>query len=377
MISFIRQTRKDQKSKRIKMIIQRLFRNKLIYHYLFWILIIVSYFVAHTDYIEKVGWTDFFLTIFLRHVLLMFLVYANINFLLPRFYKKNKHLVYYSLLIVLMASFILLQWIYVRYSPFISGSQKEISEILNFSFWDSLLTALRFTVFAIILKLSIEWYDQNDRLKSMQIEKLQADINFLRTQINPHFLFNTLNSLYALALKKSDETPNAVMLLSKMMSYMLYESNELYVPLNMEVENMKNFIEIEKIRMGKNLQIKFETKGDLGHVRIAPHLFLPFVENAFKHGSDNKSGKVNIEIELHVKANSIHFTIVNSKEDHENKQRDGSGLGLKNAKRRLELFYREHYILNIQNNENQFKVDLNLKDIKPDLNNYREALHAN
>lgn len=345
----------------MKLIVQKLYNNKRIYHYLFWILIILSYFVAHIDYIPKLGLGYYLLTTLLRHLILMMLVYGNINYLLPNYYKKKKYSLYAALLLASIAAFIGLQFFYIELFEKTIIDPRYIREILNFSFWDSLPTALRFTVFSMILKLSIDWYDQNDSIKNMKIEKLQTDINYLRSQINPHFLFNTLNSIYALSLKKSDEAPNAVILLSKMMNYMLYESSELFVSLKMEMDYLKNYIEIEKLRMGILLRIDTDFENPVPEVFVVPHIFLPFVENAFKHGSDNNTGNIEISIALHVlKKERICFTIINSLGENERVTGEGKRLGLKNARKRLDLFYKDQYELVITQTRHEHSVMLSL-----------------
>lgn len=214
-----------------------------------------------------------------------------------------------------------------------------------------------------IFKVTTDWLVHQSERKDLESQRLQSELKFLKSQINPHFFFNTLNNLYALTLKKSDLAPEIVLRLSEMMRYMLYESNEKEVSLNKEIAYVKNYLELEKLRQGDKFEINFNLTGKLNDQKIAPLMFIPFLENTFKHGLDNqiKSGFVNIDLDLN--QDSVHLEIENSKPPSvEKKKRSYSGgIGLENVKKRLKLLYPKKHELNIVDKPNSFKVLLDIK----------------
>jgi LytS/YehU family sensor histidine kinase len=211
-----------------------------------------------------------------------------------------------------------------------------------------------------------DWLESQREKQELQSQTLQSELKFLKSQINPHFLFNTLNSLYALTLKKSDLAPEIVLKLSEMMRYMLYECNEREVPLSKEINYLKNYLELEKIRQGKKMNINFQMEGELANQKIAPLMFIPFIENSFKHGLSNQISNGYVDIKLKINGEKVNMNIENSKAasmPSPTGKRSG-GIGLKNVRRRLNLLYPEHYKLEIEEDPNTYKVKLEI-----DLNN--------
>jgi len=206
-------------------------------------------------------------------------------------------------------------------------------------------------------------------MRVLEKESLQSELKFLRSQINPHFLFNTLNSLYALTLKKSDLAPEMIISLSEIMRYMLYDCNETKVYLEKEIKFMENYIELERLRYGENVKIDFEVKGTIGRQKISPLLFTPFFENAFKHGLGNRIGKGWISVCFHVNDDLVNLAIENSipPDGKDNslsgkvtKGVDSGGIGLENVRRRLELLYPEDHSLTVRKEEDQFNISLTI-----------------
>jgi len=204
--------------------------------------------------------------------------------------------------------------------------------------------------------------------KDLQRQQLKSELKFLKTQINPHFFFNTLNSLYALTLKKSDKAPEIVLKLSEMMRYMLYESNERLIPLSQEIKYLKNYLELEKLRHGDKFKMSIDIQGDPKGHRIAPLLFMPFLENSFKHGIDSelKSGYVDISIEINETELSLNVTNSRPQVAITPIPLEGKsgGIGLTNVRRRLNLLYPKKYKLGIDKDENTYQIDLTLKGTK-------------
>lgn len=213
-----------------------------------------------------------------------------------------------------------------------------------------------------IYKIINDWAQQRREKVDLQRQTLKSELNFLRSQINPHFLFNTLNSLYALTLKKSDKAPEIVLRLSEMMRYMLYECNERYVPLEKEINYIENYLELEKIRHKGKCDIDFEMIGEVGSQKIAPLLFIPFIENSFKHGLNALIVDGFVDIIMNIKDDSIHMNIKNSKSQSKPKapSRISGGVGLVNVKRRLNLLYEDEYNLNIRDTPNEYEVNIEI-----------------
>ena len=220
--------------------------------------------------------------------------------------------------------------------------------------------------FVQLLRYNHKTSNRNKELENKLLEgKLllkQKELHYLKQQIHPHFLFNTLNNLYALTLKKSDLAPEIVLKLSEMMRYMLYECNERRVPLSKEVNYLKNYLELEKLRQGKNIKTNLIVQGEIGSQMIAPLMFIPFVENSFKHGISDSISEGYVNIEILISDQDLQINIVNSKITRlspPNKIKSG-GIGLVNIRRRLNLIYPEEYILDIQDSPNEYRVELGL-----------------
>lgn len=291
---------------------------------------------------------------------LALIIYTNLYFLIPNFLSKKRILSYFTLLIISCIVFTPLELICLYWN--LSGFDDARSYLLQNQFLQyffMFFAALASSVF----KIAKEWLLQERTKRALENKNLQSELSFLKSQINPHFLFNTLNSLYALTLKKSDKAPEIVLRLSDMMRYMLYESNEKTVDLEKEIDSIKNYLELEKIRYGEKALISFDYENDPGEQYcIAPLIFIPFLENAFKHGLSNSLDKGFVKVSITVKNKLLQFDIENSKTKEAKDERFyKGGIGLTNVKRRLELIFGQNYKLNISDAENSFIVALELK----------------
>ena len=197
-----------------------------------------------------------------------------------------------------------------------------------------------------------------EREKNLVKEKLETELKFLRNQINPHFLFNTLNNIYGLARKKSDHTAEIVMKLSKLLRFMLYETGKSSIPVCDEIKMLDDYLELEKIRYNKRLSVTFNKEVDNGTYPVAPLLLLPFVENAFKHGVSESRMDAFVYIDLRLQQGVLTFLVENSKENG-NGSAITDNIGLSNVRRQLELMYKE-YKLDVQDQQNRFKVHLTI-----------------
>lgn len=216
---------------------------------------------------------------------------------------------------------------------------------------------------AVAIKLIKRNYQNEQLAQALNKEKMDAELKFLKAQIHPHFLFNTLNNLYALTLRNETSASEVVLKLSNLLDYMLYECNVPEVPLNKEIKQINNFIGLEKLRYGERLEVSFTSTGNTGNKKIAPLLILPFVENAFKHGVSQELESTFVSIDLSVKGDHLSLKVENSKaSDNEvSKASYTKGIGLRNVQRRLDLLYPDRYDLQVFNEEDSFLVVLKLQ----------------
>jgi len=276
-----------------------------------------------------------------RKVVLFIVTLVPISFLFVVFKLVLTHYVFYNLLIPKV--FHPDEWI--SYKLFIE----------NF-FWLWIPTL----VFAA-LKYFREWLNTIREKNELQQKQLEAELKLLKAQLHPHFLFNTLNNLYVLALEKSDRTPDVVMKISDLFHYILYECNSDEIELEKEVELIQNYIELEKLRYDENLSVTFNYEGNIKNRKIAPMLLFVFVENAFKHGCRNDPGSPWIKLNLAAFDDRVVFVAENSLPSLKvlNKVGDG-GIGLDNLYKRLTLIYPERHQITINETEKSFRVELML-----------------
>lgn len=259
---------------------------------------------------------------------------------------------------VFINHFLVLNWLYHLNMPF------------RMSFFAGSLIYSAFIISAVCgaavtLKLVRINQRQKEAARELLNKKLETELNLLRSQVNPHFLFNTLNNVYALAKQKSDETAPVVMKLSKLLRFMLYESDKEVIALDDDVRLLRDYIELERIRYGNHLTLEVNITLENPHVEITPLLLLPLVENAFKHGASESTHSAFITISIREENNLLSVHISNSVE-HAHKTDSEGGIGLKNVKRQLELTY-AHFELTTQESESAFTTSLSV-----DLNSYKK-----
>jgi len=206
---------------------------------------------------------------------------------------------------------------------------------------------------------------ERERINLLKQEKLKAELNYLKGQIHPHFLFNTLNNLYSLALDKHNKTAESILKLSSLLNHMLYESDKEFIEIDKEIGIIKDYINLEKLRHKDDLVISFDVKGKTEGIIISPLLFLPFIENAFKHGISQKRKNNWIVILLEIKGDELKFEVENSKPLINEETELKKGIGLKNVRRRLELIYKDKFDLFTTDKGDSFAISL---DIRNDIN---------
>ena len=299
-----------------------------------------------------------FLTSVSLNILMVIFFYVHNHFFFDRFILKGNTLSYIVYALIITTSFTIIFGIYciIRTETLreLSLFERpiEIRDVVRSAMWFFLV------LFAGIgVKLTDLWRQAERRARDIENEQLRTELSFLHMQINPHFLFNSLNTIYGMSLKKSDNAPKAVLKLSKLLRYMIEETGHNTVPLEQEVTYLNNYIDLQKMRSGPSLTVTFDVQGDINTANIAPMLLLPFVENAFKYGLNN-SMESPIQIELTVNREWIVFSVINRK--FENMERHSSGIGIPNVQRRLELLYPEKHELNIQDRGDTYYVKLKI-----------------
>jgi hypothetical protein len=264
------------------------------------------------------------------------------HILTPLFIKK------YWKLIVLFYGPLLLYFIYMRL--FTGNIEAYLKTKEHFPFY---------IFFLPIPILIILWFiEQWKWIQNLKAEKSKTELSLLRTQINPHFFFNTLNNLYALTIKNSKQAPEVILKLSDMMRYTIYEGEKETVKLGDEIEYLQNYIELHKIRYKKTVEITFNHIIDTS-LTVSPLLFIILLENAFKHGIETLAENAFIHMNLYEDANFIHFDIENNFDPNE--IQESNGIGLKNLKRRLSLLYKDSHELNVETTKNTYKTTLKIK----------------
>jgi LytS/YehU family sensor histidine kinase len=234
---------------------------------------------------------------------------------------------------------------------------------LHSAYFFSTLLYVGVTSFLKLIKDWLSLQDVNLKLVKIEQQKLEAELKTLKGQLNPHFLFNSLNNIYSLALIKSDKVPELILKLSDLMRHIIYESKENYIALEKELEFVSNFLELQKIRTSDKTKIKYEITGTVPSAKIAPLLFEPFIDNAFKHGLPGMGELDFIHISFNFeKKGFLIFTLENNFEEQFNKVKTNSGIGLNNVRKRLILLYQpEDFKLDISKKEHIHRVSLELR----------------
>jgi two-component system, LytTR family, sensor histidine kinase AlgZ len=334
-------------------------RNRVfLLHLVFWCIYLSFNFYQINFWQQQRGydWTRALTFMGLQFSFTFAVAYLNYFLFLPRFLAHKRFGKY---LLEFVIPFAILVALRVYIQRIISVDSPRVDYYMSHMYVIQVAVIMLFiTIFVSMLRFAVDWFELEAKKKEMENEKLMAELNFLKAQINPHFLFNTLNNLYYLAYSKSENTTEVIARLSQMMRYMIYDSNHPKVLLSKEIEYMQSYISLEKMRLNEQIPIKFEIKGNTENVWIAPLILITFLENAFKHGVSASNPKAWVNILLEMKGKECFYTVRNGKtvlNGHEK-----SGIGLQNVKRRLELSYPDQFQLSIEDNPNEYVVQLHL-----------------
>ncbi len=333
---------------------------EVICHVLFWV--VPTYLIIRYNMMsfgELTG--DYYRMPLIISVLInIFLVYANIFILFPGYSRKKLSLPVYILILILLVAVLAIlkvridsSYMFYYFSRIVSGEQHRIGlEVLVNSF---------FAVQSVLYCIVKEWIINRRTERRLREEKLSFELKFLKAQINPHFLFNTLNNLYSVALKNNDEeTAKGITKLSHMMRFMLDGVNENLIPLENEINYLASYIDLQKLRFSEqdDVDINFIVIGDIADIKIPPYVFIVFIENAFKFGIDYKKHSF-VDIKFEISHNKLRFNIRNS--IHKAVDAQNPGIGLKNIRGRLDLLYPGSYNLEIVSENDIFNLDLSIR----------------
>jgi two-component system, LytTR family, sensor histidine kinase AlgZ len=306
-----------------------------------------------------IAWGQLFTSAAIQLIFTMGIAYLNYFYTWPRFLNtKNlwRYIAEFSI------PFALLITARVHIHRYLIDGYTHQNEYFYSNFFIVQITAITLFIvlFVGMLRFAVDWFEFESRKKEVENERLTAELNFLKAQINPHFLFNTLNNLYYLAYTKSENTTEVIAKLSQMMRYMIYDSNHPRVLLSKELEYMENYISLERLRLNNQIPIKFNIEGNTENVWIAPLIFITFLENAFKHGVSNNNPNAWVNIDIQIQGKQCIYTVENSRPSSNVNGTEKSGIGLQNVHRRLELSYPHQYQIKIEDKPDLYFVQLQL-----------------
>lgn len=329
--------------------------------YTYYLLFFVAYIGALI--IEKPAYTGvsvkdcftYLLTLLTHFSIFTLMIVANNAFVIPNLLQRKRFSLYVSGLLILIS---LYTFFMSRYNQFIHTVLfHDNSAATSSGFWDNFVYGLCCSVIASMLYLTQKWSEQQDQVKNSQINQLQTELKYLRSQINPHFLFNSLNTVYGHIDINNNLARDMMVQFSDLLRYNLYEADVEMIELEKEIKYLQDYVALQKARSNDNMRVSLKVEYENATAKIAPLIFMAFVENAFKYASRGDQFINLISIALKEKAGKIDFTCDNSFDDAEI---ESGGIGLNNAARRLELLYKDRYALDIKREKNIFYVHLTL-----------------
>lgn len=348
-----------------------------VYHVLFWAAYHLAWGIAEFGFVVLGGMfkePQSFIMFWCFAALSTLAVNFNIYYLLPRYLEKGKltrYIVYVSVWIVLTSSILLIcffvtaQVLGMSVSQFCGISDVSASTLFHFYIMRVFPSTAGAMMLGMSLMLAKNWSQAKKRQQKLEKEKLEAELKFLKYQFNPHFLFNTINSIFFLIHKDPSMASAALAKFSELLRYQLYECNETQIPLSNEIAYLENFMALEKLRKNENFKVSFEIDHqNNGHLGIASFVLMTFVENAFKHVSKHRDTPNWVDIKLYFDGNQrLNFEVINSKSQVDVAVKEAvkyGGLGLKNVRRRLDLIYPAQHDLVIEDLGTTFRVKLQL-----------------
>ncbi|PTX41479.1 histidine kinase [Christiangramia gaetbulicola] len=323
-------------------------------HILFWILVVLYFawgFGFGLDPMKSIYNAMFFIP---GHLIM---VYSLLYFLVPKFLLNRKYWQFFLgliILVVICGFYTVVAQLSIASDPRMQGA--------TFSVGRNILPFIHIAAIAASIKLLKYWYIQRKQTQEAEQQRTIAELKLLKAQLHPHFLFNTLNNLYSLTLEYSPNAPEIVLKLSALLRFMIYESNSPRIPLSKEIDLLQNYIALEKLRYGDRLDISVNISGEVEKFQIAPLLLLPFLENAFKHGTSKQIDQCWISFNLVQKGDMLRFKLVNSIDpEYSENTKLPCGLGLENVRKRLDIYYKDKFELDCQKLEEVFVINLKVE----------------
>jgi len=334
-----------------------------LYHYLWWTVALGNPLKAADSIFFTVGAVKYGFYVVFQAIA----VYFNLYFLMPRILEKNRFTLYIvTLLITILCGALLIVPGYYAVALLSHRSVQQVygKDACFFGFFGGALpSTVASMTLAMSIKLGKNWIQTKRRQQVLEKEKLETELKFLKYQFNPHFLFNTINSIFFLIHKNPDMASASLAKFSELLRYQLYECNDIQIPLSKELAYLENFIELEKLRRNDDIEVDFQAEQPYNsHLGIAPFILMTFVENAFKHVSTDSDQTNRIHIALELNEQQLYFEIANSTTAAAHKDVvNYGGIGLPNVQRRLDLIYPGQYRLDIQHDHHRFAVKLQLQ----------------
>lgn len=334
------------------------FGKRVLVHFLFWLFYVIFFGSIYGKYGNDYKWYLFESVCMLPFV--MIATYTTIYFLLPFYLKKRNLVLTVFILVVLIISVTLGERIFLRK---INHLPITFDTLFGVTFLYLMLETNFMVAIAFTIKIVKKWKVEQELKFEMEKLNLQTELNLLKAQLHPHFLFNTMNNLYALSLEESAKTSEGIAKISDLLRSVLYECNEVEVELSKEIKLIENYIDLEKIRYGDRLMLNFEVEGAVDEMKIAPMLLFTFIENCFKHGSCKDPGTPWMNFKISASENGLLFVAENSKPSsvQKGKQQTIEGIGLKNVQKRLDIIYGDRQNLIINDSRKKFEVNLSIR----------------
>lgn len=334
------------------------------HHIIFWLIYFLFNFLRWGSYYDDYFYS--FKSNLLGFPIHMTLTYFTIYALIPFFIKKRDYILFalslfFSILIMVIIKY---ELTYFLISSNVWPEGPEVTTNLSINYVVVMMLGELYVIsFVAAIKITIDWMRERQIASNLAKSQLETELRFLRSQISPHFFFNTLNNIYSLSLEKSENTPDTVLKLSDLMRYLLYETKQKRQPLSKEIQFIQNYLDLERIRYSDKLDLHFEVNGNPKGQKIAPMLLIHFIENAFKHGAGKNTGLVRIDINLKIEDQKLLFKMSNTLPQTElkNNLNNEGGIGLENVLKRLDLSYGpEGYHLNQFEADGEYHIHLKL-----------------
>jgi sensor histidine kinase YesM len=339
--------------------------TEVLLHILFWIVYIVSEYFANLVHLNPGNEIRFLKSTLYMLPVLLIPTYFITLFVVPRYLKGNTwpYFLAWMLAIAVLLFFARIRWAeMVNYLQYGSYYEIPVSKILKNIIRDYSVIAL-----AVCMSIIGDYAKKQKHNEQLLKANVDAEIKLLKGQLHPHFLFNTLNNIYSLALTKSDQTADSILKLTELLDYLVYQASKPKVDLAKEVDLVLHYIDLEKLRHGDRLQVETEIRMDNDHILVAPLILLPFAENSFKHGGAGPDGVFQIKVSLMVEANLLQFEMTNTKKRNHVTSASG-GVGLENIRQRLSFLYPGRHQLHIRDEGNEYEVKLEIRFTKDEVN---------